>query len=376
MKGFSTSLCYWVCISCVVGVILSTVLAAPTPLQWVKVSDERIKFLTASGGVLTGVFHYRVRTSLNQGYTWRAVSPVFPDSIYPADLDKFGVNWYSAFRDRGIYSASSSDTVWRPVNSGLPTGSDVFSIAAAGPLLIAGTNHGMYSLDDTTWANANGDGIPNFFGNNPHSTITIVRINVSGTTSFLATNFGGSYRGTLEPEGYKWTLQELLRYPKSLAAKGTYLFVASIGAFGPEGFPHRVARSVDNGLTWVGSDSGLPSRSRTVSLIAMGNSLFAGLNDDDNVGTANVWRSEDDGNSWFPEAKGLPAGLVLTKLIASGSTLFATTVSNGLWKLPDAAVEGVKVSRTKRTTQVTHPLSGIRLTGKRIQQPAKGSHRP
>ena len=137
----------------------------------------------------------------------------------------------------------------------------------------------------------------------------------TGDTIYAGTE-AGIYRS--ENNGDTWTLLGLsTRTVQTIAMKGSMMFCGLAGG--------GVQRSVDNGVTWTESSSGLPS-STVYTLLVRGEYIFAGTN------VSGVYYSSDNGNSWTQ--RGLPTDWVYT-LALNGSTIFAGTFGNGVYRSVD-----------------------------------------
>jgi hypothetical protein len=79
-----------------------------------------------------------------------------------------------------------------------------------------------------------------------------------------------------------------------------------------------VYRSTDNGATWTAASTGLPAFGRTVSAITRsGSNLFAGLRN------SSVYISTNNGGNWTSASTGIPVGSYLFTLYSVGQFVFA-----------------------------------------------------
>jgi hypothetical protein len=209
--------------------------------------------------------------------------------------------------------------------------------------------------------------------------------------------FAGTGQGVfvLAADGRTWTpVNEGLACQdvRCLATVGTALFAGTDWLNMPpwlvetmKGNIGGVFLSMDQGLTWVRANAGLPAHTDVRSFAVIGKTLFVGTDvfiDEETEVEADggifmsgdegkIWtdtgsmstnflasagaslfadtlldgfvRSKDNGKTWKPAGKGMPAGAVVLCLVGSGPNLFAGT-SKGLFVSTDDAANWKAVS--------------------------------
>ncbi len=146
--------------------------------------------LAASASVVyLGTWGGGVCLSLNDGETWEPAGPI-PDEGYPIvqalAACRFGSRVYAG-GNFGVCRSEDGGASWTAIDSGLPTGAWVKSLALRGPILYAMMDEGVYRLDPTTlvWQAWN-DGLPAVTGQQ--------KLCPTATDLFLATHSGGPHR--------------------------------------------------------------------------------------------------------------------------------------------------------------------------------------
>lgn len=266
-------------------------------------------------------------TSADDGTTWTPTGPVLPDTYagnFLAIVDQY---YFLSFGSEGVLRALPDDSQWILLSSGLPSDIYVYGLVRVGGTVLAGTNHGVFASSDNgeNWIPNNSDPLD--------STLLIPRIIAVGTTLFLATNRGDSFRGTPIDSGYAW-MEELMRVPYAIQRKGSSLFSASLGNPVGNQIP-RVTSSQDDGVTWAACESGILSGGVTRQLEVLGPDLFVGaaFYAGETPSPFIVYRSSNDGASWTPAMEGLPDGVFINSWAVSGNYLVAATNSHGLWRI-------------------------------------------
>jgi photosystem II stability/assembly factor-like uncharacterized protein len=281
----------------------------------------------SDGSVLVGADGAGVLRSRDRGLTWTPVNEGFSERfISRIVFDGTGARVLaSVWGDRthgGVFSAPGAHGPWTPLGTGLG-GRDVVSLASAGAVVLAGTDQGLFVLDDgaSVWRKielAPGVQVPAprvndikvlrhrvvllgasdglYRSENGGSTWSRV---VAGTGDITAVSLtaGGvsfaAYKGGLlvsEDEGRQWSIR--LSGPWSarvnamtvIAETGITLVATSRGLF----------RSGDGGTTWLPGGQGLPDSDFTSIAVGPGGRSF--FVSDFTFG--GVYWSEDGGETW------------------------------------------------------------------------------
>ena len=96
--------------------------------------------------------------SEDAGETWNALGPrpkgiangLIATAATQKHHPKAPVKLYLALQDKGIFQSIDAGQQWTPLNNGL-TGKRVYTVAAIGDILFAGTNQGLYRLGSSNW---------------------------------------------------------------------------------------------------------------------------------------------------------------------------------------------------------------------------------
>jgi ligand-binding sensor domain-containing protein len=248
-----------------------------------------------------------------------------------------GTNLFAG-SNNGVFLSTDNGTSWTAVNTGLPA-SAITSLAISGTNLFAAVyGNGVYLSTDngTSWTAIN-SGLTG-----PH----VVAFAVSGTNLFAGVYLGGGGVYLSTNNGTSWTAtSSTSNYVQSLALNGTNLFAGTLdGLF----------FSTDNGTSWTAVNSGLPSY-QGYALGVSGTNLFAG-------GQGGVSLSTNNGTSWTTVNAGLnPNAHFVSSLAVSGTNLFAGTAgSAGSGNGPDGGVFLSTDNGTSWTnTGLSLPTAGV-----------------
>jgi hypothetical protein len=245
---------------------------------------------------------------------------------------------------------------------------EIRSLAVAGSTLLAGTQNGIFASTDigATWGNVGATirDADSLIRPDPDS-ISIPKISVSGSTVFLATNWGCSYRAVVDGSEWTWGFQ-MMRFPRSVAVIGNRLFSASV-AIPYADVHHAVNRSEDDGLTWSPADGGLSEAqgsTRAMALAVAGGRLFVLLDINGDSSRSEIWTTMDDGDNWLPFMTGLPASSRITSMAVFQGTLFAALSPGGIWMLENAATtipQNREPSMRNGSGQIRYPLKHGRV---------------
>jgi len=171
--------------------------------------------------------------------------------------------------DKGVFSHQYTGS-WYSKNLGFPSTSDtkVFSLIMKDGHFFAGTNNGVYRLNNQYWSEKN-NGLLN---------TNVIALTYSGQY-LIAASAQSSDEGVYisSDDGENWTYSISVAFPTSLLAIGQNIFVSSFG--------DGVWLSTNNGSSWNQINEGFAGSAYYVlSLAANDDDVFAGTN------AAGVWR--------------------------------------------------------------------------------------
>ena len=194
-----------------------------------------------------------------------------------------GVTIFAGTQGGRVFASANGGVEWNEVSNGLsPSGqsASVLSLAVKGGYIFAGTDQ--------------------------------------ATVLYRSSDFGLHWDpiGT----GLPW------RSVQSLFVRGQDIF---LGAYGGGVF-----RSADNGVTWVKTDSGIPSIATAFAFGSYGQYVFAGTSQ------FGIFRSSNNGVSWKALSFGFPGPGSVTSLLvtpnpAGGALLYAGVMGDGMYSSTD-----------------------------------------
>jgi len=190
----------------------------------------------------------------------------------------------------------------------------VYSLAANGTNVFAGTDSGVYVTSDKgiNWAQSN-NGLTNK---------KIYSFAVSGTKIYAG--LIGVFQST--NNGANWTPLGLSNtVGLSLLVTGNNIFVGTGGG---------VYLSTNKGTSWIQVNNGLNNSLDVRALAISGNNIFAVTNG------YGVYLSSNNGTNWTQVNNGQPPSWIYS-LTANGIELFAGTHFQGAWKRPLAEFTNV-----------------------------------
>ncbi len=118
----------------------------------IPTSQYRIP-ITEHQGTLYTVSTDEVFASENGGELWTPLGPR-PKGIASGLIVKrdpqAAITLYLALREKGIFRSTDAGKHWAPLNNGL-AGKRIYTVAAMGDTLFAGTNRGLYRLGSSSW---------------------------------------------------------------------------------------------------------------------------------------------------------------------------------------------------------------------------------
>ena len=114
--------------------------------------------MTEHQGTVYTVSAHEVLASEDGGDTWNALGPrpkgvasgLIVIDVSQKHNPQAKVTLYLALQEKGIFRSTNAGKYWAPLNDGL-AGKRVYTVAAIGNTLFAGTNRGLYRLDSSNW---------------------------------------------------------------------------------------------------------------------------------------------------------------------------------------------------------------------------------
>lgn len=285
--------------------------------------------MTEHQGTLYTVSIDEVLASGDSGETWDALGPR-PKGIANGFITTTAtqehnpnatVTLYLALQEKGIFRSTDAGQHWKPINNGL-AGKRIFTIAAMGNTLFAGTNQGLYRLGSNNWqqllthtSNAVyaltvdennlyvGMGPDVVYSESSKSFPTIPTPEVLKKRIFHSVDLGASWTEiTPTDESQVINLDSAIQ----VLAAGKTLLVLGVTEF----------RSIDGGKTWTHLRSIINSR---------GVPRFPAVAIDENTfykaDAFGISRTTDAGESWHPYVEGM-TGPAMYDLITLNHRLY------------------------------------------------------
>jgi photosystem II stability/assembly factor-like uncharacterized protein len=281
----------------------------------------------SDGSVLVGADGAGVLRSRDRGLTWTAVNEGFSERfISRIVFDGTGGRVLaSVWGDRthgGVFSAPGPQGPWTTLGTGLG-GRDVVSLASGGAVVLAGTDQGLFVLEDgaSVWRKI--ELAPGVQGPAPRvNDIKVLRHRVvllgasdglyrsenggatwsrvaagTGDITAVSLSAGGvslaAYKGGLlvsEDEGRRWSI----RPPGPWSARVNAMTVIAESAVTVVATSRGLFRSGDGGSTWLPAGHGLPDSDFTSIAVGPGRrSLFVS-----DFTFGGVYWTEDGGETW------------------------------------------------------------------------------
>ena len=286
--------------------------------------------ITEHQGTLYTVSTDEVFASGDRGETWNALGTrpkgIANGLIVTAATQKHDPNatltLYLALQEKGIFRSTDAGQHWVPINNGL-TGKRIFTIAAIGNTLFAGTNQGLYRLSSSNWQQLLTDAVGAVYA----LTVDENNLYVGMAPDVVYSESSKSYPKTprtievLKKRifhsadlGDSWTEitpiddSRVINFDSAIQvlAVGKTLFVLGVAEF----------RSIDGGKTWT------PLRSNISSLDVP---RFPAVAIDENTfykaDACGISRTTDAGDSWHPYVDGM-TGPATYDLIALNHRLY------------------------------------------------------
>ncbi len=217
---------------------------------WTLVISGTNLFAGTDGG---GVF-----LSADSGTSWSEVNTGLSNKNVKT-LALIGSNLFAG-TDAGVFSSTNNGTSWSEVSTGL-TNKNIQALFVSGTNLFAGTMGGVFlsTNNGTNWSAAN-NGLPNnFFRGAFVSNGKNIFAGLPGNGVFISTNSGSSWQ----------------KVNTGLTNTDVFtLFSISSNLYAGTG--NGVFLSTNNGASWNKVSTGLPTNDNVLSIVSIGNSLFAG----------------------------------------------------------------------------------------------------
>ena len=253
--------------------------------------------------------------STDNGSSWQTVSGGnIPDRRIIYSLAAIGTDLFAG-TDTGLFVSSDLGKSWAP--SGL-SGISVHSLYAEKTNLYAGTQpEGIYVSSDTgkKWSQSNGK----------FSTVSYSGIAVEGIVAGNGILYAGAYSGIYESTdiGKNWQLAYSTEGVRSLAFSKNAIFASR--TFYDNGLFGEILRSTDKGMTWnpINPDANRPV---IAALDVIDETIYI-------VTSFGVYYSTDLGDSWIPV---LPRNVRIDFLKDIGSG-FLAGVSGSVWRAIDSS---------------------------------------
>jgi hypothetical protein len=249
----------------------------------------------------------RTFLSSDDGATWIQVGSADTDmdmlSIAMSNNSVLAGTWNDLLQST---SGGASFNISTP--TGIPVDTAIWSMAAIGSTLLAGTKEDVYRSSDngSTWTELKA-GIP--------ANAIVTSIIASGDSFLAGTDTAGVL--TMPKAGTNWTTVGSVlanAHISQLAVLDTRLFAVT---------PDGVFVSSNDGSSWTADTSGLGDVN---CLLVLGGRLLAGT---DNSG---VQLSADSGLTWTSFSAGMPSGTRVWSLAATSNSIFAGT-NSGVWRV-------------------------------------------
>jgi photosystem II stability/assembly factor-like uncharacterized protein len=219
-----------------------------------------------------------------------------------------GMDVFAASNESGVYHSPFNGVFWNHASTGMPTGTQVLSVAVSGNAILAATLTYMYRSTDNgqTWTQTALNAATNGFRH----------VALMDTVLFTGTYSNGIYKSV--DHGLTWTYSGSgvphQCYVRAFTKNGNDMYAATWNG--------GVFKSINNGSSWTSSNNGIPSMV-SISLANSGSYIYAG--------TLNgAYVSSNNGASWSGFNNGLPNSYV-NALLVKGNYLYAGTTA-GVFK--------------------------------------------
>lgn len=190
---------------------------------------------------------------------------------------------YAGTQHAGVFRSKDKGKSWQNINKGLGS-KTIRRFAAHDNRLYAGTNSGLYSLDERS-----GQWVLEYDNNS----VQVNGVAFSNGYIYIATN-KGVFRGSKEGQWAAVLEKETLH---NISADGNTIYAMTYS---------QLLSSKDNGVSWTNIQKGLPPQLYTFNVVASRGQVFAGQWD-------GLYR-KNEGRDWTQIGTGLPPKFALTNL--------------------------------------------------------------
>ena len=297
--------------------------------------------ITEHRGVLYIVYPNQVFTSIDNGETWKALASrpkgYAVGLVITGETEKNSsqglASMYLALRDNGIFHSTDGGKQWTSLNEGL-AGKRIYTVAAIGHTVFAGTNEGLYRFNSDVW-----EQLPVETSNAVHS-LAVKKNNLyvgMGSDPFVLgpPKTGGKYAVQIVSKdkrplwkifhstdlGESWTEitpkneTSVMRAPRrvKISVSSKRLLVLDAGLS---------FRSNDEGQTWTHLGLDVDSVKQNISAVAAvdENTFYR-------AGEFGIHRTTDAGAAWHPFMNGI-VGTRIQNLAVLNNKLYVHTGSD------------------------------------------------
>ncbi|HEY5122392.1 MAG TPA: T9SS type A sorting domain-containing protein, partial [Ignavibacteria bacterium] len=294
--------------------------------------DLEVRGLSSSNSYLyAGTYNYynggKIFRSSTNGINWEITS----NDLQRADINVLvasGTNVYAGTTDSGIYISTNEGINWfKAGRNGLPS-YDIRALNTSGTNIYAGvagdlymtTNNGLNWRTDTLQIQANG----------------VRDIVFSGANILVGFDIGGVYRSV--DNGISWVrVNSGLPYPNTSGL--TCMTVNGQNIFAGFYYGKGIFMTTNYGDNWINISNGLSNLSIT-AVAAIGSDIFIGTD------TNTIYHSFNLGVNWSKINPGLssyPFVPYINKLYISGNYIYAATDKQSVWRRPLSDFVGIKI---------------------------------
>ncbi len=304
--------------------------------------------ITEHRGTLYFASH-KIFTSTDRGETWNELGDFLPRG-HPTGLvitngaqaqgSQAPIIMYLALLDKGVFRSTDAGKQWVPINDGL-TDKRIYTMAAVGNMVFAGTNRGLYRLNAGAWdqlrvGTAKAIYALEVFEKNLYVSAGPDLFTTTKTAEEITSDDNASLNRIYQSTdlGTSWTditpkdKSALVRTPtgiKLLAVDETFL-TQSVGGIGVTNPSY-----TDGEQTWTNFESDLSSFTLNKQpFVAVDERTFY------RAGIFGVHRTTDAGTSWHSFTNGM-AGTITLDLVLFNNRLYAHT-SEGIFQSTDGGV--------------------------------------
>ncbi|MEO8146058.1 MAG: T9SS type A sorting domain-containing protein [Bacteroidia bacterium] len=286
-------------------------------LTWVSMSNNipfsaGIYSIFAHGDTLYAGTTNNTYISTDGANLWMPANNGLPPTNHVFCFAIYGNTVYAGTLDDGVYTTTLGSSTWTAATNGTVPYNQSMQLAINGTSIISAGNNGVYvsPLPSINWTLSN-NGLLNAYIYTLFADGQKVFANVGTYLGlYLSTDGGNTWAPT--------TIVNNNYVLKIMKYGSTYFALTAMGLY-----------SSSNGSVWAATGTGFVFQS-PVSIIATGNKLLAGTSGD------GVYSSIDGGLNWNKSATGLPANSTITSMAVSGATVYANHNNKGVYVSYDA----------------------------------------